>query len=67
MDQRDGPTLQAEKYINFATIAAIEDFETLEGLIFFATTDVMSELVSWLHFDTNDPDAVSVPFGSGYA
>ena len=53
------------KYINFASIEGIDNFDELEGIIFFATPDVMSGLVSWTLLDTNKPDAVSVPFGSG--
>ena len=53
------------KYLNFVSIDKVENFDSLEGLIFFATPDVLSGLVSWTLFDTNSPDAVSVPFGSG--
>jgi hypothetical protein len=53
------------KYINFASIENIDNFEGLEGVIFFATPDVMTGLVSWTLLDTNKPDAVSVPFASG--
>lgn len=56
---------KSRKYINFASLNEIEDFNALEGLIFFATPDVLSGLVSWVQFDTNEPDAISVPFGSG--
>lgn len=56
---------QTGKYLNFASIDKLENFDKLEGLIFFATPDVLSGLVSWTLFDTNSPDAVSVPFGSG--
>lgn len=53
------------KFINFASINRIENFDGMEGLIFFATPDVLSGLVSWVLFDTEKADAVSVPFGSG--
>lgn len=53
------------KYINFVSIDKIESFDELEGLIFFATPDVLSGLVSWALFDTKSTDTVSVPFGSG--
>ncbi|MDD3300701.1 MAG: DUF169 domain-containing protein [Bacteroidales bacterium] len=54
-------------FINFTSISNISTFEQKEGLIFFATPDVLSGLVSWAHFDTdaNQSDAVSAPFGSG--
>ncbi len=53
------------KYLNFASITQIENFESVEGLVFFANPDVMSGLVSWVHFDHNRDDAVCVPFASG--
>lgn len=53
------------EYLNFVSIDMIDNFDVLEGLIFFATPDVMSGLISWTFYDTNSPDAVSVPFGSG--
>lgn len=52
-------------YLNFASIASIQNFDKLEGLVFFATPDVLTGLVSWAQFDNNHPDAISVPFGSG--
>ncbi len=53
------------KYINFASINNLDSFEGLEGIIFFASPDVMTGLISWTLMDTNKPDAVSVPFASG--
>jgi len=52
-------------YINFVSIDKVENFDRIEGLIFFATPDVLSGLISWALYDTNKADAVSVPFGSG--
>ena len=54
-----------EKYINFASIEKVANINSLEGLIFFATPDILSGLVSWVQFDRNEADVVSVPFGSG--
>jgi hypothetical protein len=56
---------QSGKYLHFVSIDKVENLDNIEGLIFFATPDVLSGLVSWVQFDTNNPDAVSVPFGSG--
>lgn len=53
------------RYINFVSIDKIENFDNIEGLVFFAIPDVLSGLISWTFFDTNAPDAVSLPFGSG--
>ncbi len=52
-------------FLNFASIDMIDSFDDIEALIFFATPDVLTGLVSWALYDTNKPDAVSVPFGSG--
>lgn len=56
---------KSNQYINFASIDQIDSFDRLEALIFFATPDVLTGLVSWALYDTDEPDAVSVPFGSG--
>lgn len=56
---------KSEKFLNFASIDKIDNFDNVEALIFFATPDVLTGLVSWALYDTNEPDAVSVPFGSG--
>lgn len=56
---------QTGKYLNFVTIDRIENFEGLEGLLFFGTPDILTGLVSWAHYDNCSPDAVSLPFGSG--
>lgn len=52
-------------YLNFARIDQISDFENAEGLLFFATPDILSGLTTWAFFDNNSIDAVSTPFGSG--
>lgn len=56
---------KSKQYINFASISKIENFDNIDALIFFATPDVLTGLVSWALFDTNEPESVSVPFGSG--
>lgn len=55
----------SKKYLNFARIDKIKSFQEIEGIIFFATPDILSGLVAWTFFDTNAEDAVSVLFGSG--
>ncbi|TKG97250.1 hypothetical protein EYV94_02125 [Puteibacter caeruleilacunae] len=52
-------------YINFASIDKISSLDDKEGIIFFATPDILSGLVSWALFDIDESDAISVPFGSG--
>ena len=52
-------------YLNFVRVDQAETFEGMEGLLFFATPDVLSGLATWAYYDNNDADAVSAPFGSG--
>lgn len=54
-----------KKYLNFVRIDEAESFDPMEGLLFFATPDILSGLCSWAFFDTNAPDAVTTLFGSG--
>ena len=37
----------------------------MEGILFFATPDMLSGLATWAFFDNNADDAVSCIFGSG--
>lgn len=57
------PTTQ--NYINFTRIDNIDSFENIEGILFFATPDILSGLTAWAYFDNNSEDAVSSIFGSG--
>ncbi len=41
------------------------NFEGVEGLIFFAAPDRLSGLAAWAWFDNNDEGAVTTRFGSG--
>lgn len=55
-------------WLNFARVdtpQAAEAFGTADGMLFFATPDVLSGLVSWAVYDNNADDAVCAPFGSG--
>lgn len=57
---------QTEKpYLNFVRLDNIECLQGVEGIIFFATPDVLSGLTSWAFYDNNAADAVSTQFGSG--
>lgn len=54
-------------WLNFARIdteTAAAAYDGAEGLLFFATPDVLSGLVSWAAFD-GEEQAVRAPFGSG--
>lgn len=52
-------------YLHFARIDRISHFTPVEGILFLATPDMLSGLVTWACFDNNSQDAVSTPFGSG--
>lgn len=54
-----------KSYINFTRIDNINSFENIEGILFFATPDILSGLTAWAYFDNNSEDAVSSIFGSG--
>ena len=52
-------------YLNFDYIDRIESFDNIEGILFFATPDVMSGLATWAFFDNDEEDTVCSIFGSG--
>ncbi|MBO5171556.1 MAG: DUF169 domain-containing protein [Prevotella sp.] len=57
---------RAEKpYLNFIRIDKAESFEGTEGVLFYATPDMLSGLCGWAFFDNNETDAVVSQFGSG--
>ena len=57
---------RAEKrYLNFARIDKLENFDNLEALLFFTSPDMLSGLATWAFFDNGAPDTISTPFGSG--
>lgn len=52
-------------YLNFIRIDKANSFEGTEGILFYATPDMLSGLCGWVFFDTNAADAVVTRFGSG--
>jgi hypothetical protein len=54
-----------KSYLNFIRIDKAETFEGVEGILFYATPDMLSGLCGWAFYDTNEPDAVMSMFGSG--
>ena len=52
-------------YLNFVRIDKAESFEGFEGILFYATPDMLAGLCGWAFYDTNEPDAVMAQFGSG--
>lgn len=56
----------AEKpYLNFVRMDRISSLDDVEGILFFATPDVLSGLCSWAFYDNNDENAVTAKFASG--
>lgn len=54
-----------KKYLHFARIDKVDTFDSIEGVLFLATPDILSGLVTWACFDNNSEDAVVTQFGSG--
>ena len=57
--------LSEKPYLNFIRIDQLESLKEMEGMLFFATPDVLSGLCSWAFYDSNDDDAVCTRFASG--
>ena len=62
-EKKVGVRRAKKRYLNFMRIDAVECLERMEGLLFFATPDMLSGLVAWACFDRNEPDAVCSMFG----
>ncbi len=52
-------------YLNFVRIDKAETLDGYEGVMFYATPDMLSGLCGWAFYDSNEPDAVVAQFGSG--
>ena len=52
-------------FLNFIRMDQVESLDGYEGVMFFATPDMLSGLCGWAFYDTNEPDAVVARFGSG--
>lgn len=52
-------------YLNFVRADQAESLDGFEGVMFYATPDMLSGLCGWAYFDSNAPDAVVAQFGSG--
>lgn len=57
--------LSEKPYLNFIRMDKLENTDEVEGILFFATPDVLSGLCSWAFYDNNADDAVSTRFASG--
>lgn len=61
LDLRPAP----KAWLEFVRIDHAESFDGAEGILFFATPDMLAGLATWAAFDNNAADAVATPFGSG--
>ena len=52
-------------YVNFVRIDNLDSFDEMEGVVFFASPDVLSGLFTWANYDSDDINAVTAPWGSG--
>ena len=55
----------SKPFLNFLRADQAESLDGFEGVMFYATPDMLSGLCGWAFFDTNEPDAVVARFGSG--
>lgn len=60
-----GPVPAEKKYLNFVRVDQAASFSRMEGLLFIAEPDIISGLCAWAFYDRNEPDTVSLVFGSG--
>lgn len=57
--------LTEKPYLNFIRMDKLADLNSVEGILFFATPDMLSGLCSWAFFDNDADDAVCTRFASG--
>ena len=62
---RLGMERAVKPYLNFVRIDKADSFDGVEGILFYATPDMLSGLCGWAFYDSNEPDAVVSRFGSG--
>lgn len=57
--------LTEKPYLNFIRMDKLADLDSVEGILFFATPDMLSGLCAWAFFDNDADDAVCTRFASG--
>jgi len=57
--------MAGKRYLNITRVDRLASFDGVEGVVFFATPDVLSGLCSWAFYDNHSSDAVTSAFGSG--
>ncbi len=63
--QRLDISLTEKPYLNFVRMDQLTTLDDVDGILFFATPDILSGLCAWAFYDNNADDAVSTRFGSG--
>ena len=58
-------SLVKKPYLNFIRMDQLATLDEMEGILFFATPDMLSGLCSWAFYDNNAYDAVCTKFASG--
>lgn len=58
-------SLTEKPYLNFIRMDQLSTLDEVEGILFFATPDILSGLCSWAFYDNNADDAVCTKFASG--
>lgn len=51
--------------LNFVRMDRLDTLDGMEGVLFFATPDILSGLCSWAFYDNDADDAVAARFASG--
>ena len=57
--------LTEKPYLNFVRMDMADNLDNADGVLFFASPDILAGLCSWAFYDNNADDAVSVRFASG--
>lgn len=59
---RLGVTKTENRYLHFARMDKVDSLDPIEGVLFLATPDILSGLVTWACYDNNSEDAVVTQF-----
>ena len=57
--------LTEKPYLNFVRMDRLDALDDVEGILFFATPDILAGLCSWAFYDNDADEAVSTRFASG--
>lgn len=60
-----GIRLSDKPYLNFIRMDQLDTLDGMEGILCWATLDILSGLAAWAFYDNNREDAVATIFASG--